>query len=89
MTHLACTVTHHYLPSADSSSLYGDSFLVSVLSVVAVPFLYKNPNNSSSTLLRLVFIYLLVNTIVLPSKPCVILLSLSFTLITLNLGRSP
>jgi len=39
-------------------------------------------------LLRLVFVYLLANTIVLSPHPCVILLPLSFTLIALDLGQS-
>ncbi len=73
----------------DSSSLYDDSFQVSVPLVVAMLVSYINPQKPSSTFLRLVFVYLLVNTIVLFLHPCVIPLSLPFTLIVLNLGRSP
>ncbi len=85
MTHLACMVTHDSLLPV---TLH-DSFLVSILLVVAVFASYINPHKPSSVFLRLVFIYLLVNTTVLSLHPCVILLPLSFTLIVLNLGRSP
>ena len=73
----------------DSFSLYNDSFLVPVLPVVAAFLLYINPIKLSSTFLRLVFVYLLVNTIVLSLHSCVIPLPLPFTLIVLNLGQSP
>jgi len=85
MTHLACMATHHPLLLL---TLY-DSFLGLILLVVAALISYINPHKTSSTSLRLVFICLLANTIVLSLSPCVILLPLSFTLIVLNLGRSP
>ncbi len=85
MTHLACMVTHHYLSSLTPC----DSSLVSILLVVAALISYINPHKTSSTFLRLVFVYLLANTTVLSLHPCVIPLPLPFTLIVLNLGRSP
>ncbi len=85
MTHLACTVTHYPLLPLTPY----DSFLGLVPLVVAVLISYINPHEASSTFLRLIFICLLVNTIVLTLHPCVIPLPLPFTLIVLNLGRSP
>src|SRR6266702_1780735 len=73
MTHLACMVTHCYFQ-------YHQSWLDSSL--------YK-PHKPSSTFLRLVFVCLLENTIVLTLHSCVIPLPLPFTLIVLNLGQSP
>ncbi len=85
MTHLACMVTHDplLLPTPY------DSFLGLLLLVVAVLISYINPHKLSSTFLRLVFVSLLANTIVLSSHSCVIPLLLPFTLIVLNLGQSP
>ncbi len=92
MTHLARMVTHRYLPfltPCNSSGLHDDSFLVPVSLVVAALIPLYKPPRTSSTFLRLVFVCLLANTIVLSLHPCVIPLPLPFTLIVLNLGRSP
>src|SRR6266702_8295737 len=80
VTHYDSSLLTFLLTLHDSSSLYNDSFQVSVLLVVAVFVPYINPLKSSSIFLRLVFICLLVNTIVLSLNPCVIPLPLSFTL---------